>query len=172
MLSTKNYDERGIFCLSQKQWGHWRCCPEADGSRDEPVPSVWHQRHSGYWQSAQQRHPKITAPSPLPASHHTKRLQHVESMCALWAKISDRVAAVQQAINGPHCAACEWKFLKIQRAYRAYIYTGRRAFSSNYAAHTWWITGSELFKQHPIRSKWQLSLPVLLQAGTLIKTFA
>lgn len=32
---------------------------------------------------------------PFPASHHTKRLQHVESMCTLRAKISDRVAEVQ-----------------------------------------------------------------------------
>lgn len=44
--------------------------------------------------------------SPSPASHRAQRLQHVESMCA---KISDRVAEVQRAINGPHCAACEWK---------------------------------------------------------------
>lgn len=123
MSSTKNERERWKrnFLPRSKTMGHWRCCPEAAGSRDEPVPSAWHQRHSGYWQSAQQRHPKITAPPRLPASHRTKRLQHVESMCALWAKISDRVAEVQQAINGPHCAACEWKFLRIQRVYSAYI---------------------------------------------------
>lgn len=79
---------------------------------DEPVPSAWHKRHSGYSERTQTRRPKITAPPPLPASHRTKRLQHVESMCAPRAKISDRVAEVQRAINGPHCAACEWKFQK------------------------------------------------------------
>lgn len=41
--------------------------------------------------------------------------------------------------------------LKTWCVHRAYIYTTQRAFRSNYAAHTWRITGSELFKQRPIR---------------------
>lgn len=52
--------------------------------------------------------PPLPSP-PLPPSLPAQRLQHVESMCA---KISDRVAEVQRAINGPHCAACEWKLDK------------------------------------------------------------
>lgn len=48
------------------------------------------------------------------ANYHTNCLQHVESMHAHWAKISDHVAEIQKALNNSIVLGFEWKLQYIK----------------------------------------------------------
>lgn len=73
--------------------------------RERLIPAAWHPgRQSGYSQSPS-HHSCSSTIQRLPhwlsclANYHTNCLQHVESMRAHWAKISDHVAEYQEALN-------------------------------------------------------------------------